>query len=255
VALENAGLYADQREYIQRIEESQQQLIQAEKLAALGRLVGSIAHEVNNPLQAIQNCLHLSWHQGLPEPKRKEYHDLAVGEVQRLIETVRQMLDFYRPTAADYVPTDLNILLDETLSLAEKPLRDKQVMVRKQYRKTLPLVPIVRNNIKQVFLNMLLNARDAMEDGGQLTLRTSLVDDNGQKVAQVAITDTGTGIPPEHLPKVFEPFYTTKPTGTGVGLSVSYGIVQAHGGWIKVNSTQGSTTFTVSLPLERNSDL
>jgi two-component system, NtrC family, sensor kinase len=252
VALENAGLYADQREYIQRIEESQQQLIQAEKLAALGRLVGSIAHEVNNPLQAIQNCLHLSWHHGLPEPKRKEYHDLAVGEVQRLIETVRQMLDFYRPTAADYVPTDLNTLLDETLSLAEKPLRDKQVTVRKQYRKTLPLVPIVRNNIKQVFLNMLLNARDAMENGGQLTLRTSLVDDNGRKVAQVAVTDTGTGIPPEHLPKVFEPFYTTKPTGTGIGLSVSYGIVQAHGGWIKVNSTQGSTTFTVSLPVERN---
>jgi two-component system, NtrC family, sensor kinase len=99
---------------------------------------------------------------------------------------------------------------------------------------------------------MLLNARDAMENGGQLTLRTSLVDDNGQKVAQVAVTDTGTGIPPEHLPKVFEPFYTTKPTGTGIGLSVSYGIVQAHGGWIKVNSTQGSTTFTVSLPVERN---
>lgn len=252
VALENAGLYAAQREYIQRIEDSREQLVQAEKLAALGRMVGSIAHEVNNPLQAIQNCLHLSWHTGLPEAKRKEYHDLAVGEVQRLIETVRSMLDFYRPTAADYVPTDLNMLLDETLTLAEKPLRDRKVTVKKQYRKTLPLVPVVRNNIKQVFLNMFLNARDAMEDGGQLTLKTSLITDAGQSFAQVAITDTGPGIPPEHLPKVFEPFYTTKPTGTGIGLAVSYGIVQAHGGSIKVNSTPGSTTFTVALPLAGN---
>lgn len=252
VAIENAGLYAEQREYIRRIEDSQSQLVQAEKLAALGRLVGSIAHEVNNPLQAIQNCLHLAWHAGLPEAKRKEYHDLAVSEVQRLIQTVGQMLDFYRPTAADYVPTDLNTLLDETLALAGKPLADKHIEIKKAYRKSLPLVPVVRNNLKQVFLNLLLNAGEAMTDGGQLTLRTTLASEAGQRVAQVSVTDTGTGIGPEHLAKVFEPFYTTKPTGTGIGLAVSYGIVQAHGGSIKVNSTPSGTMFTVALPLERN---
>ncbi len=255
VAIENAGLYAEQREYIRRIEDSQEQLVQAEKLAALGRLVGSIAHEVNNPLQAIQNCLHLSWHSGLPEEKRREYHDLAMGEVLRLIRTVRDMLDFYRPTAADYVGTDLNLLLDETLSLAAKPLADKNIQVKKNYRKIPPTAPVVRNNIKQVFLNLLLNAGEAMEGGGQLTLRTHVANDGGQKVAQVSVTDTGPGIPPEHLPKVFEPFYTTKPTGTGIGLAVSYGIVQAHGGWIKVTSAPGTTTFTVSLPLERPENL
>jgi two-component system NtrC family sensor kinase len=252
VAIENAGLYAEQREYIRRIEDSQSQLVQAEKLAALGRLVGSIAHEVNNPLQAIQNCLHLSWHAGLPESKRKEYHDLAMSEVLRLIQTVRQMLDFYRPTAADYVPTDLNKLLDETLALAAKPLADKNIEIKKNYRKTMPPVPVVINNLKQVFLNLMLNAGEAMANGGQLTLRTALATDAGQKVAQVLVTDTGPGIAPEHLPKVFEPFYTTKSTGTGIGLAVSYGIVQAHGGWIKVDTTPGGTTFTVSLPLERS---
>ena len=93
-----------------------------------------------------------------------------------------------------------------------------------------------------------------MTIGGQLTLRTTLATDAGQKVAQVLVTDTGPGIAPEHLPKVFEPFYTTKSTGTGIGLAVSYGIVQAHGGWIKVDSAPTGTTFTVSLPLERRGD-
>lgn len=251
VAMENAGLYAELREYVRRIETSQEQLIQAEKLAALGRLVGSIAHEVNNPLQAIQNCLHLSWHAGLPEEKRREYHDLAFGEVQRLIQTVRQMLDFYRPTAADFVATDLNTMLDDVLALAAKPLADKNIEVKKNYRKSLPRVPVVQSNIKQVLLNLLLNAGDAMPDGGLLTIGTSVDTDGSQKMALVSVSDTGPGISPEHLPKLFEPFYTTKPAGTGLGLAISYGIVQAHGGWIRVTSTSGSTTFTVSLPLDR----
>ena len=244
VAMENA-------EYIRQLGNSQEQLVQAEKLAALGRLVGSISHEVNNPLQAIQNCLHLSWHMGLPEEKRKEYHDLAMGEVQRLILTVRQMLDFYRPTAADYVPINLNTLLDETLALAAKALNDNHVEVKKEYAESLPPAPAVGNNLKQVFLNLLLNAGEAMPNGGQLILRTSLALDGVQPMVTVQVTDTGPGIEPEHLPKLFEPFYTTKSQGTGLGLAVSYGIVQAHGGWIKVSSTPGNTTFTVSLPLEK----
>jgi two-component system NtrC family sensor kinase len=252
VAIENAGLFVELRQYIRRIEDSQEQLIQAEKLAALGRLVGSIAHEVNNPLQAIQNCLHLSWHEGLAENKPKEYHDLAVSEVQRLIQTVRQMLDFYRPTAADFVPTDLNALIDETLSLAAKPLADKNIQVKKHYRRAMPMAPVVRNNIKQVLLNLLLNAGDAMLQGGTLTLRTTVGKEGPQSMAQVSVANTGPGIAPEHLPKLFEPFYTTKSQGTGLGLAVSYGIVQAHGGWIRVSSEPGQTTFTVALPLERD---
>jgi signal transduction histidine kinase len=250
VAMENARLYAELREYVRRIEESQQQLVQAEKLAALGRLVGSIAHEVNNPLQAIQNCLHLAAHTGLPEEKRSEYHKLASEEVERLIQTVRQMLDFYRPAKIDFAPSDLNGMVDEVLALAAKQLSDNNITVKKTYRKTLPSVPVVRNSIKQVFLNLLLNASDVMPGGGKVTVRTGLSDDG--RMAQVSFTDTGPGIPNEEQAKLFEPFFTTKDRGTGLGLAVSYTIVEAHRGWIGVDSAPGKgATFTVHLPLER----
>ncbi len=253
VALENAGLYEELRDSVRRIEDSQQQLIQAEKLAALGRLVGSIAHEVNNPLQAIQNCLHLASHDSLPEEKRGAYQQMATEEVERLINTVRQMLDFYRPTGADFVPTDLNSLLDDVLTLASGCLTDNRVTVKKLYRKSLPPVPVARNNIKQVFLNLLLNACEAMPHGGSLTLRTGLKQPEGRQTATIAFTDTGAGIAAEDQAKLFEPFFTTRARGTGLGLAVSYGIVETHGGWIKVKSAPGSgATFTVYLPLERS---
>ncbi|MBI5714504.1 MAG: hypothetical protein HZC38_13955 [Chloroflexi bacterium] len=165
------------------------------------------------------------------------------------------MLDLYRPTAADFALTDLNTLLDEVLTLAEKPLRDKNVAIKKQYRKDLPSVPVVRNNLKQVFLNLILNAGDAMPNGGRLTLKTSLSRDNKHHVAQVSFIDNGVGIAHESRAKLFEPFYTTKAQGTGLGLAVSYSIVEAHGGHIQVESVVGSgSTFTVQLPLERNVD-
>ncbi|MBI3241592.1 MAG: response regulator [Chloroflexi bacterium] len=251
-AMENARLYAELREYVRRIEESQQQLVQAEKLAALGRLVGSIAHEVNNPLQAIQNCLHLAAHTGLPEEKRSDYHQLAAEEVDRLIQTVRQMLDFYRPGTIDFTPANLNSLLDEVLALAAKQLRDNQIKVEKNYDSTLPAVPVVRNSLKQVFLNLLLNASEVMPGGGCLTLQTGLAHDGPGGLAQVSFTDTGPGIPIEDQVKLFEPFFTTKDRGTGLGLAVSYTIVEAHRGRIEVDSTLGAgATFTVYLPLER----
>jgi len=253
--MENAGLYAELREYVKRIEDSHQQLIQVEKLAALGRLVGSIAHEVNNPLQAIQNCLHLAEHKDLAEAKRKMYHDLAAEEVARLIKLVRDMLDLYRPTTADFALTDLNTLLDEVLTLAEKPLHDKNIAIKKQYRKDLPPIPVVRNNLKQVFLNLILNAGDAMPNGGKLTLKTGLSRNNKHHVAQVSFIDNGVGILPEDRAKLFEPFYTTKTQGIGLGLAVSYSIVEAHGGHIQVESVVGSgSTFTVQLPVEREAD-
>lgn len=252
VALENAGLYEELRDSVRRIEDSQQQLIQAEKLAALGRLVGSIAHEVNNPLQAIQNCLHLASHDSLPEEKRGAYHQMATEEVERLINTVRQMLDFYRPTDADFVPTDLNGLLDDVLTLASRCLTDNRVTVKKLYRKSLPPVPVARSNIKQVFLNLLLNACEAMPQGGNLTLRTGLRQTERRQTATIVFADTGAGIAADDQAKLFEPFFTTKASGTGLGLAVSYGIVETHGGWIKVKSAPGSgATFTVYLPVER----
>ncbi len=251
-AMENAALYAELSANVQRLESSQQQLVRAEKLAALGRLTGSIAHEVNNPLQSIQNCLHLASRPELSEEKRRTYHRMAEEEVERLIQTVRQMLDFYRLSSADFVPTDVNALLDEVLGLADAPLADSHVQIKKLYRRSLPPAPVARNNLKQVFLNLILNARDAMPDGGSLELRTGLSRKGGSRVAEISFTDSGPGIAADELPRLFEPFYTTKERGIGLGLAVSYSIVEAHGGKISVDSTPNvGTTFRVLLPMER----
>ena len=175
------------------------------------------------------------------------YHDLA-AESDALIKLVRVMLD-HRPPASISL-TDLDTLLDEVLTLAEKPLRDKNIAIKKQYRKDLPPVRQVRNNLKQVFLNLILNAGDAMPNGGRLTLKDGLSRDNKHHVAQVSFIDNGVGILPEKArAKLFEPFYTTKAQGTGLGFSSpAYSIVEAHGGHIQVESVVGSgSTFTVQL--------
>lgn len=255
VAMENANLYAELRDSMRQLQDSRDRLIQAEKFAAQGRLLGSIAHEVNNPLQAIQNCLHLAEHEGLSDDKRRSYHQLAAEEVERLIGTVRHMLDYYRPASTDFVPTDVNGLLDEVLLLAAKQLSDNGVQIKKHYRKNLPAVPAMGNNLKQVFLNLMLNASEAMPNGGVLTLSTTVQRDGGRSLVLIAIADTGAGIAPGDQAKLFEPFFTTKQGGTGLGLSVSYGIVEAHGGWMSARSAPGEgTTFNVYLPLERTSN-
>ncbi len=258
-ALDNAHLYARSRQTVRELSDSlaqlrlaQAQLIQSAKLAAIGQLAAGVAHEVNNPLQSIQNCLHLASRPELSEEKRRTYHRMAEEEVERLIQTVRQMLDFYRLSSADFVPTDVNALLDEVLGLAETPLADSHVQIKKLYRRSLPPVPVARNNLKQVFLNLILNARDAMPGGGSLELRTGLSRKGGNRVAEISFTDSGPGIAADELPRLFEPFYTTKERGIGLGLAVSYSIVEAHGGSISVDSTPNvGTTFRVLLPMEQ----
>ncbi len=227
----------------------QAHLIQTEKLAALGRLAASLAHEINNPLQALHSGLRLLLKESLEEEKRQRYLTIVNREVERLISIVERMLSFYRPSKAQRGPTDINAVLIETLALAGKKLQHAKVTVEKKLAAELPPVQAVADQLNQVFLNIILNAIDAMPQGGALTLETGWEDGRRQEV-WAAFIDSGEGIPASELDKVFEPFYTTKLKGTGLGLSISYSIVERHGGRIEVKSEVGQgSTFTVWLPM------
>jgi two-component system NtrC family sensor kinase len=248
VAMENASLYGELTDFAEELERSQAQLVQAEKMAAIGRLAASIAHEINNPLQAIHNSLHLSLHKSLEDDKRLQYVDMAQAEVQRLIEIVQRMLDFYRPSRGGSAPTDINSIVNNVLALAQKRLEHSSVQVHTHLSPDLPPVPVVADQITQVFLNVVINAIEAMPSGGELHLETLLSEDG--EWALTRFRDTGLGMPAEQIANLFEPFYTTKADGTGLGLAISYGIVERHGGEIDVSSQPGrGTTFIVRLPI------
>ncbi len=249
-ALENAHLYSELRGTIEQLEESQLKLIQAEKMAAIGRLTASIAHEVNNPLQAVRNCLHLVNREELPWEKRMEYLATANSEVERLMVTMRQMLDFSRPSAGDRTPTDINALIETVLFLIDKQLLKQNIQVKKRFGQNLPNVIVARNQIQQVFLNIILNAMEVMPDGGKIEIQSR---SNGDQV-EVSFTDTGPGVPDEHRSQIFEPFMSTKNQGTGLGLSVSYNIMDAHGGKLELVQSFGrkqrrGACFRVTLPI------
>ncbi len=247
VAAENARLYGELADFARELERSQAQLIQAEKLAATGRLAASLAHEINNPLQAINNCLHLVVNRPLTDDKKKYYLGLAQTEVERLITLVQRTLEFYRPSQGRTSPTDVNRLVENVLALSSKRLEHGRVQVRLQLQPDLPRITAVADQLTQVCLNLIINAVEAMPEGGTLTIGS--VQRDGW--IAIEVQDTGAGLTPDEAARIFEPFYTTKASGTGLGLAVSYGIIQQHGGRIEVNSTPGQgTRFTVLLPFK-----
>jgi len=248
VAVENANLYSELGDFAKELERSQAQLVQAEKMAAIGRLAASVAHEINNPLQAIHNSLHLSLHEGLGDDKRLQYLGMAQGEVQRLIEIVQRMLDFYRPSRGGVVSTDVNSVMENVLALAQKRLQHGDIHVHTCLSPALPAVPMVSDQITQVFLNIMINAIEAMPSGGDLRLETALSE--GGEWVLARFHDTGSGMSSEQIANLFEPFYTTKSDGTGLGLAISYGIVERHRGTVQVSSQPGQgTIFVVKLPV------
>ena len=246
VAMENARLYEDLRSYVKQIEESQQALLRVEKMAAAGRLTASIAHEVNNPLQSVQNCLHLAGHDGIEPEKRKEYFELAKKELDRLSKTVQRMLDFYRPGAIRYEQVDLLDLLNHVMSLTGAQLRSKKVITKIDLPESLPDIFAVSSQIQQIFFNMILNALDAMPEGGELLISARAVTDG----VEIIFEDSGAGIPLERRGNIFEPFFSTKEGGTGLGLTVSYNIATAHGGTLDLIEGHGSgACFRLFLPM------
>ncbi len=249
ITVENARLYGELSAFAEALERSQSQLIQAEKMAAVGRLTASIAHEINNPLQAVQNSLHLARHPNMDLDGRQRYLKIAQDEVEHLVHIVRRMLDFYRPASSKLGAIDVNQAIKDALTLAHK--RFKQTHINVIYRPDTDIPPILgsSNQLTQVFLNIILNAIEAMQAHGELKIGTAYHAERKQVVA--AFHDRGPGIAPEIRDHLFEPFHTTKSTGTGLGLAISYGIVEHHGGKIDVESPQeGGTTFIVRLPTQ-----
>ncbi|MGD8228940.1 MAG: PAS domain S-box protein [Desulfobacteraceae bacterium] len=230
-----------------QLRETQQKLLQSEKLAAMGRLTSQIAHELNNPLYGIMNTLELLKTEVSPENKRRRILDMALSETERLTELLRRMLSFSKPDEEERQITDVNQVLDEILLLVRKQLLENSIRVSASLSGDVGKVYASRNQLRQVFLNMIANARDAMPDGGTLAVKTK---SSGDTIG-VEITDTGTGIREEDLNKIFDAFFTTKDgvKDVGLGLSVCYGFIKDHGGDIRVSSKWGSgTTFTITLP-------
>jgi len=244
-AIENARLYEEALRHAEEIQRSQQQLIRSEKLAATGRLAVSLAHEINNPLQAVRNLLFLTLEPEVGEAKRREFLEMASEEASRLITLVQQTLEFYRPEQAQAGPVDINAAVERVLALARKKLTHSDVQVELALAPDLPPVNGMPDQLAQVFLNLIVNAAEAMNDGGQLRIETHIDADQ----VEVIFADTGPGIAPEDLSHIFEPFYTTKTSGTGLGLAVSYNIIESHHGTLGVASVPGhGATFTVRLP-------
>jgi signal transduction histidine kinase/FixJ family two-component response regulator len=245
IAMENAKLYEELRNYVRQVEESQQALIRAEKMAAAGRLTASIAHEINNPLQAVQNCLHLGVRSDLNQEKRDEYIQLAYNELERLMGTVQRMLDFYRPGSLDMQRVDIAELLQHVIKLLSPQLEERRINLLIKAPAKLPKVMAVTSQLEQVFINIILNAYDAMPDGGELRISIQ----STREGVEVLFHDSGAGIPDSDRTRIFEPFFSTKKSGTGIGLSVSYGIIAAHGGNLDlVNDRGGGACFRIALP-------
>jgi two-component system NtrC family sensor kinase len=235
------------------LRQTQEQLLQSEKLAAMGRLTSQVAHELNNPLYGIMNTLELMKTEISPDNKRRKVLDMALSETVRLTELLRKMLSFSKPDEEERQVTAINAILDEILLLHEKQLRENDIRTEQVLDENLKEVFASKNQLRQVFLNMIANARDAMPDGGTLTVRTK----NEGDTVHTLITDTGTGIREENLDKIFDAFFTTKDSvkDVGLGLSVCYGFIKDHGGDITVTSEVGAgTTFTIILPALTETD-
>lgn len=245
VAIERATLHEVSQHRAREIEHSYAQLIQSEKLAATGRLAMSLAHEINNPLQAIQNCLHLVLEFPLDDERKTTYLKMAREEVERLSILAQSMLDFYRPSRGEQPIADTLVVTERVLALVDQRLRLNQVEVALDFPSEPLAAQIAPDQLGQICLNLIMNAAEAMETGGHLRISATA---DGQYV-EMRFADDGPGMAPEVLEHIFEPFYTTKDEGTGLGLSISYTILERQGGSLQVTSAVGQgSVFTIRLP-------
>jgi len=232
----------------------------AERLAGLGRLAAGLAHEVGTPLNVISGRAESLRRAHATDPSSHRHVDIIVSQTERIERIVRDMLDFARQKPPRRVSTDVRAVLRATLELLERQFVSRNVRVETSYAEGLPSVTADPDQLQQVFLNLALNAVDAMPVGGTLHITTRVEtvkhpERGGEPAPCLAIgfADTGTGIPEADRSRVFDPFFTTKDPGrgTGLGLSVSYGIIEEHGGWLDLQSRVGEgTCFTVHLPVE-----
>ncbi|MGH8545732.1 MAG: ATP-binding protein [Gammaproteobacteria bacterium] len=236
------------------LKESQNILRRADRLSSLGLLTAGLAHEIRNPLVAIRTFTQLLPERYEDAEFRDGFQGLALKEVDRICGLINDLLSFARPSRPNVAEENLNDVVDGIARILETEAKEKNVEITRDYDPHLPKVWIDREQMKQVFMNLILNAIQAMRDGGSLFVSTRLnsKDDSGEsrQFLQVEIRDTGVGIPEENLEHIFDPFFTSKDEGSGLGLSVSHQIVQEHGGYIVVQSkVEKGTTFFINLPL------
>jgi two-component system, NtrC family, sensor kinase len=230
-----------------RLQETQQQLIQSERLAAVGQVAARVAHEVNNPLAIIKTAIGVINHRHRDHNPAAEHLQMIGEEINRIARIIDELREFSRPTPT-YEVVHVNHIIQSLEGLLGANLRERQIVLKVILEPHLPYVCISADQLKQVILNMVRNAEDAMPQGGELVIRTAR---KGNHI-EFSMTDTGCGISPEHRGRLFDPFYTTKgkERGMGLGLSVSYGIIQGANGRIDVESEVGKgSTFRVSLPV------
>jgi signal transduction histidine kinase len=244
----NATLERKVAERTHALEEAHARLRHAEKLAALGNLAASVAHDINNPLTGILTYLYLMQQSLSDGSELQKDLELIERQAQLIADLVKQLQSFSRPPRKDKRPVALRILIDDILKLIEHDLRKRNISVTCGCEYQLPEVLGSPDQLSEVFMNLIINARDAMPSGGLLEIRAT-VDDDSMVVVQ--ISDTGPGIAPEIMAHLFEPFHTTKGEhGTGMGLAICYRIVEEHGGEIQAKSHSGQgTTFIIRLPM------
>lgn len=238
-------LFQDLREI-----ESLKEAVERERhLASLGRLAAGVAHEVRNPLSSLKGFAQLFRSRFQPGSEEERYSEIMIEEVERLDRVVQELLDFARPQAPDRRPTAPNVMVEEALSLISEDAQFRKVGIRSELGGGLPYVMVDPHQLRQALLNVLLNAMEAMDQGGRLTIRTAVTRAADRPRSVVfSVTDTGPGMTPEEIEKLFEPFYTTKPRGTGLGLTVVSRVMDQNGGRVDVTSAPGQGT-TVSLVL------
>ncbi len=247
IAIENAKLYED-------LKRSKSYIRRADRLASLGTLTAGLAHEIRNPLVAIKTFTQLLPERLEDDEFRGQFLQIAAGEVDRISSLVEELLDFTRPSEPKLDFENINTILDGMILLVSTETKKKQIDILRSYAPDLPPVQIDREQIKQVFLNILLNAIQATSENGKITVKTrSFIKPGGEPYIQIECTDTGCGISPEHMEEIFNPFFTTKSTGSGLGLSISHQIIQDHRGYIDVESQWGKgSSFFINLPVKQD---
>lgn len=233
--------------------ELEAQLSQADKLSSVGLLAAGVAHEVNTPLAVISSYAQMLSKQVQTDPQKSALLEKITRQTFRASEIVNNLLNFSRTSSAEFTEVDVNKVISDTLALLEHQFKTSRIKIQDELSQHLPAISGNPGRLQQVFLNLFLNAKDAMVNGGTLRIATW----NGDGV-NVLVSDTGAGIAPENIRKIYDPFFTTKtaregqPRGTGLGLSVTYGIIQEHAGKIRVESQPGEgTSFYLDFPLSR----
>ncbi len=257
VWIRNARLYQELEERIEAQQLAENSLVRSARLAAVGEMAAGVAHELNNPLTTVSGFVELVLEELPKDSPHRPDLELALREAQRARGVVRRLLDFSRPAENQRVRTDLNELVSDVLTLVQHLVRTGGVEMHIELWDDLPWITVDPAQIKQVLLNLIHNAIQAMPDGGTLAVKTTPVQREGRSWLSINISDTGVGIPKDNLERIFEPFFTTRQAGqgTGLGLSVSYGIVAEHGGSIEVESQPGQgSCFLIYLPVDSEHD-